>query len=91
MTFLDQLTATPDDLAAEEARDPSLARCQGCGSMTEPEVCHCGNYETSHKFVEDHGFVPVGCDCLRSDDASRAARAAWKARGITCGAVGRAS
>lgn len=88
MTFLDQLTASPEELAAEEALDSSLARCQGCGSMTDPEVCYCGTSEASHGYVEDHGFITLGCDCFRSDADSIAARKTWKARGISCAATG---
>lgn len=82
MKFLDKLTASAEELAAEVANNPGTARCQGCGSLTDPDVCHCGDSEKEHDRVEDHVFIAVGCDCFRADGESRAARKAWRARGI---------
>lgn len=80
MKFLDQLTASAEELAAEVASNPGTARCQGCGSLTDPDVCHCGEAEKSHARIADHAFVAVGCDCRRYE--SQTDCRAWRARGI---------
>ena len=41
-------------------------RCSGCGNEIDPEWCCCGNSKNSHLGWEEHQFVPMGCDCLRT-------------------------
>ena len=50
--------------------------------MTDPYVCHCGDYERFHPWGAEHDFVAMGCDCGRLDEKSCADRKAWRARGI---------
>jgi hypothetical protein len=55
VTFMDQ--------HFEAQFDPPI--CQGCKKPIEPDVCHCGIARVDHQH-EEHQFVPLGCDCLRS-------------------------
>lgn len=41
------------------------ARCDGCGAPIDPSVCWCGATCEDHGPFENHGFVPLGCECHR--------------------------
>jgi hypothetical protein len=45
-------------------------RCSRCNNEIDPERCWCGARTEDHGWINDHPFVPAGCDCLRdeSDD-----------------------
>jgi hypothetical protein len=53
---IDRMTA---DL--EHATGP---HCSSCGNAIDPDCCWCGT-EEKHHHAEEHGFVPMGCDCSR--------------------------
>lgn len=68
-----------DDFRALQAEAHAIARakgwwdswdegpwviCPGCGSYIDPECCGCGSPRFSHH-SQDHGFIPLGCDCYR--------------------------
>jgi hypothetical protein len=38
--------------------------CSSCGNAIDPDCCWCGADEKQHR-NEEHGFVPMGCDCSR--------------------------
>lgn len=42
------------------------ARCSGCGSEIDPEVCWCGDLGEDHYEGSGHMFIPMGCDCHKS-------------------------
>lgn len=45
--------------------------CTGCGHAIDPDVCWCGGTRGADGrsiHAEDHGFVPMGCDCARHPD-----------------------
>lgn len=50
-------------------RPPTMPICTGCLQRIDPDVCGCGVSRKHHGNVFDagHPFVPMGCDCLRSD------------------------
>lgn len=54
---------------AAEIERLSMARCPGCAGHIDPEVCGCG--ESIAAQHEGHVFIPMGCDCHRSDDSLR--------------------
>jgi hypothetical protein len=39
--------------------------CSGCQKEIDTDVCWCGTLHEDHKFVYDHPFIPIGCDCCR--------------------------
>ena len=44
--------------------------CNGCKREIDPNVCHCGTSVDDHRDgVDGHGFVAMGCDCLRDPDS----------------------
>ncbi len=51
--------------------DPHI-KCKDCGEMIDPDTCWCGQPEKEHGQSDNHGFVPMGCDCYRDkgQDAS---------------------
>jgi hypothetical protein len=55
--------------------------CRGCGNEIDEAVCWCGEYIKSHYTYHEHTPVPMGCDCLRSDQPllprSRPRREGW--------------
>jgi len=52
-------------LAAAPAGEEKHERCGGCGNEIDPTTCCCGEFEKDHRFIMEHPFVPMGCDCLR--------------------------
>lgn len=45
-----------------------IIKCPNCGNEIDPDVCYCGTLKESHNDMQlGHVFVPVGCDCGRSD------------------------
>jgi len=58
----------------ERAADVSISNlevrqiCPGCLQQIDPEICHCGDSREGHGGQFDgagHGFVTMGCDCMR--------------------------
>lgn len=45
-------------------------RCDGCGAKVDPGVCWCGSTLAEHGPSENHGFVPLGCECHRDKGKS---------------------
>jgi hypothetical protein len=45
--------------------------CPSCHNEIDPDCCHCGVELARHR-GEEHGFVPMGCDCGREPDAGAA-------------------
>lgn len=45
-------------------------RCDGCGAKIDPGVCWCGSTSAEHGPHENHGFVPMGCECYRDKGGS---------------------
>lgn len=43
--------------------------CVKCGSEVDYNTCWCG-IESQRHALETHGFVPMGCDCLRAEVAT---------------------
>lgn len=41
-------------------------RCPGCRNEIDEDFCFCGTEKKNHE-TEEHSFVPMGCDCLRSE------------------------
>lgn len=46
-------------------KEPELELCPGCGNDIQSDVCWCGEPKSNHS--SEHGFVPIGCDCGRSE------------------------
>lgn len=42
-------------------------KCEGCGERTDPDTCWCGDSHEDHGAYSGHGFVPMGCGCMRED------------------------
>jgi len=69
------LVAERDRLAQEaaalrsELEMSSGPYCSSCGNAIDPDCCWCGT-EAKHHRGEEHGFVPVGCDCGRDPEAT---------------------
>lgn len=40
-------------------------RCEGCGAAVDPTVCYCGDARDAHRWITDHPFIPIGCNCHR--------------------------
>lgn len=43
----------------------TIELCDGCGAYVDPSVCWCGATHDQHGLSENHGFVPMGCECHR--------------------------
>ena len=42
--------------------------CEGCGEFVDLETCGCGELKEHHYHGNtNHGFVPMGCNCLRNE------------------------
>jgi hypothetical protein len=41
--------------------------CSGCGNEIDPDTCWCGDLKEGHERVMEHPFIPMGCNCYRSD------------------------
>jgi len=39
--------------------------CPLCKNQIDPDICWCGIRPEDHRFIEDHFFIPMGCDCYR--------------------------
>jgi len=39
--------------------------CPFCNNEIDRDICWCGMELEEHKFIEDHFFVPIGCDYYR--------------------------
>lgn len=45
---------------------PPRPTCPDCHQEIDPGSCWCGETRESHRWVYDHPFVPLGCDCYRA-------------------------
>lgn len=55
------MSATPSRV--DEYGQPVVA-CQGCGGITDPSTCHCGDAIVPNKcHSSNHSAVPIGCIC----------------------------
>lgn len=74
-----------DDLGRErEAMQQQIdlalgPHCTSCGNPIDPDCCWCGTAGESHLGIDDHGFIPMGCDCGRYE---RDWKQIAKARGV---------
>jgi hypothetical protein len=51
--------------ALQQRNDESEgSHCSSCGNAIDPDCCWCGTTAPNH-VGEEHGFVPMGCDCGR--------------------------
>ena len=51
-------------LTADEAQQPPV--CPDCGQEIDDTVCWCGTLRADHGGLgENHGFIPLGCNCGR--------------------------
>lgn len=41
-------------------------RCEGCGNEIDPDWCWCGDSIKGHGHTNNHGPIPMGCDCGRA-------------------------
>jgi hypothetical protein len=56
--------------AQKGAQRPEPVFCPGCGNEIDPDCCGCGEMREGHNaWWLGHGFVAIGCDCLRSEAA----------------------
>lgn len=42
-------------------------KCSGCEQAIDPNTCWCGESKTKHGDYDNHGFIPMGCDCNRPE------------------------
>ena len=44
--------------------------CLGCNKEIDEDVCWCGQSTDEHSAYDNHGFIPMGCECYMEKNIS---------------------
>ena len=44
-------------------KDNEREICDCCNKEIDKEVCWCGQPVDEHGYYDNHGFIPMGCEC----------------------------
>lgn len=59
------------DVFSPPVPDGAAEKCSHCGEWIDPRTCWCGESKDKHGDYDNHGFVPMGCNCYRNEGDSK--------------------